>query len=78
MASVPTPDEARQIVLDALADLPSGPRGEEVLSVLLAKAWDEGAEADADVWCLYAVPCGSCANCTGPALVNPYTQGAGQ
>jgi hypothetical protein len=46
------PDEAveaaREAVLNALADLPSGPPGEEVLSVLLAAAWDEGYLAMVD------------------------------
>jgi hypothetical protein len=40
-----TNDEAMQWILDALADLPSGPPGEEVLAALLAAAWDEGSEA---------------------------------
>jgi hypothetical protein len=42
-----TPDEAKQTVLDALADLPSGPPGEEILAVLLAEAWDEGYDSRA-------------------------------
>lgn len=39
------PTEAKQWILDALADLPSGPPGEEVLAVLLARAWEEGGRA---------------------------------
>lgn len=35
-------DKAKQTILDALADLPSGPPPEEVLNVLLAQAWGEG------------------------------------
>ena len=47
------PDEAQQLVLDALADRPSGPPGEELLAVLMARAWDEGFsegyDCDADM-----------------------------
>jgi hypothetical protein len=40
-----TPADAERLILDALADLPSGPPGEEVLAVLMAAAWQEGYEA---------------------------------
>lgn len=35
-------DEAVEIVLNALADLPSGPPARETLAVIQAQAWDEG------------------------------------
>lgn len=47
-------------------------RGANTLRTAKAEAWDEGAEADADCLCLNATPCGVCANCQGPELVNPY------
>lgn len=37
-----TPDEGKRWILDALADLPSGPDGEEVLAGLLAQEWSDG------------------------------------
>ena len=37
-----TPEEAIEITLAALADLPSGPPSEEILAVIQAAAWDEG------------------------------------
>ena len=39
---------------------------------MMAGAWEEGAEAEASVACDYYIPCGSCATCTGPDLINPY------
>ena len=43
-----TPDEAKDWILDALADLPSGPPGEEILAILMAAAWEEGRQAEED------------------------------
>jgi hypothetical protein len=46
-----TRDEAIELVLNVIEDRPSGPAGEEVLRVIQAAAWDEGADAILeDVW----------------------------
>ena len=39
---------------------------------LMAAAWDEGLEVGEADWCLTAIPCGDCANCTSPEPENPY------
>lgn len=61
------PDEAKRIVLDALADRPSGPPGEEVLAVLLAEAWARGEASGRS----YAMRIMS-DEPTAPRPINPY------
>jgi hypothetical protein len=68
------PDEARRWILDALADLPSGPPGEEILAVLLSEAWARGEVSGRS----YAMRIMS-DEPGAPAPANPYrSAGAGE
>lgn len=49
-------------------------RGANTLRVTAERAWEEGANAEASLWCETAIPCGSCDVCKSPAPVNPYEQ----
>ena len=76
------PDEAMDAALKAIGHLPTvtnESRRKTVQAILeaaaphlMAAAWDQGAEAEASAACDYYIPCGSCATCTGPDLINPY------
>lgn len=45
----------------------------KLLRAQAEKAWEEGAEAEAQTWPDCAVACGGCGQCRLPAPGNPYT-----
>lgn len=68
MSNQMIPEQAIELTLAALADLPSGPPSEEILSVIQAAAWDEGvSDGQWNAEHAYQIEAG-----TRTAIPNPY------
>jgi len=46
----------------------------DLIRAALADAWTEGANAESNMWCDSAVPCGTCDTCNDRGPDNPYKQ----